>query len=126
MELKTEPTVALEYNKINYFRYKSAYKITDKEKNIINIWELESSLGLSNLLSVVITPERVDSLLIVYVLDVSKPKTAMHCLRKWREIVSEHVSNVDKQYGKESKREEITIPSIIVGSKIDQAKAFGK
>ena len=74
-----KPTTALEY--------RFARRSTGEDKAVANIWELGGGSQLSELLKVVLLPDRLTSCVLAITLDLSQPGEALSTLTFWLDEV---------------------------------------
>lgn len=78
-----KPTTALEY--------RFARRSTGDDKSVANIWELGGGTQLSQLLKVVLLPERLASSVVAITLDLSIPGEALQTLQFWMDELRKQV-----------------------------------
>ena len=84
-----KPTTALEY--------RFARRSTGDDKAVANIWELGGGSQLSELLKVVLLPERLTSCVVAITLDLSNPGDALSTLTFWLDEVRKQVETCAMQ-----------------------------
>lgn len=98
---------------------------------IVNLWELESSLDLKILLPTVINADNFDKLCVVFVIDISRPKSSFKELIKWIREIQSQIKEAKKAVSVgESKTDGndkwCGIERVIIGSFLDECKTFTK
>lgn len=100
---------------------------------VVNLWELESSLDLKILLPTVINADNLDKLCVVFVIDISRPKSSFKELIKWIREIQSQIKEAKKSIsvgGGESKGEGndkwFGVERVIIGSFLDECKTFTK
>jgi len=80
-----KPTTALEY------RFARRSTGTNNATTVANIWELGGGTQLSDLLKVVVLPERISRCVVGITLDMSSPGEALETLTYWLAALRKHV-----------------------------------
>lgn len=85
---------------------------------------------MKDLLPIAITPNNLDSLVVVFVVDISRPKSSVRLLAKWAREVQSKIKDAKKSDSSESKSEQndkwCGVKKVIVGSFLDKCNDFTK